>query len=135
MTARILAVEDHPAMREMLVQFLFLPPEFEVAAVARTGEQALDEIGEIDPEVVLVDVALPGMTGIELVRRIRSSGVATPCVMLSGHQDASYVRQALEAGASAYVVKGNPDEIVEAIRTVLRGDRYVPDAEPSHAVP
>jgi len=126
MTARIFAIEDHPAMRDMLVEFLSLSPEFEVTAVARSAEQALDELASESPELVLVDVALPGMTGIEFVRRFRGTHAETPCVMLSGHQDASYVRQALEAGASGYVVKGNPDELVEAIRTVLRGSRYVP---------
>jgi DNA-binding NarL/FixJ family response regulator len=72
-----------------------------------------------------VDVALPGMTGIEFVRRFRRRDSHTPCVMLSGHQDPLYVRQALEAGATAYVIKGNPDELVAAIRSVLRGERYV----------
>ena len=128
MTARILAIEDHPAMRDILVKFLALAPEFEVAAVVRTGEQALDALASVAPQLLLVDVALPGMTGIEFVRRIRTAGDDTPCVMLSGHQDPSYVRQALDAGATAYVVKGNPDELVNAIRTVLRGDRYVTGA-------
>jgi DNA-binding NarL/FixJ family response regulator len=127
MTARIFAIEDHAMMRDMLVEFLSLEPDWEVSGVAATGEQALHALDDTasPPSLVLVDVSLPGMTGIEFVRRFNRRGGRPPCVMLSGHHDPSYARHAEAAGAYGYVVKGNPEELVKAIRTVLEGRRYV----------
>jgi DNA-binding NarL/FixJ family response regulator len=132
-TTRIFAIEDHAVMRDMLVEFLSLEPDWEVSGVAATGEQALDALDDTSspPALVLVDVSLPGMTGIEFVRRFNRRAGRPPCVMLSGHHDPSYARHAEAAGAYGYVVKGNPEELVRAIRTVLSGDRYVRREEPS----
>jgi DNA-binding NarL/FixJ family response regulator len=133
-TTRIFAVEDHAIMRAMLVEFLTLEPGWEVSGVASSGEQALaalDEDTASPPSLVLVDVSLPGMTGIEFVRRFNRRAGRPPCVMLSGHHDPSYARHAEAAGAYGYVVKGNPEELVRAIRTVLTGRRYVGAAEPA----
>jgi len=134
MTVRIYAVEDHELMRGMLVEFLSLVPGFEVSGFASSAEEALGDPSLSGTSIVLVDVSLPGMTGIDFVRELRGAGGGPPCVMLSGHRDPSYVRHALAAGAVGYVVKGNPEELVHAIRTVLGGGRYVSGEQDHFAV-
>jgi DNA-binding NarL/FixJ family response regulator len=125
-SVRIFILEDHSLMRDVLVEFLSLEPDWLVTGVARSGEDALVELEALPaaPSIVLVDVSLPGITGIEFVRRYARTERRAPCVMLSGHHDASYVRQALAAGAAGYVLKGNPAELLRTIDAVVRGEQH-----------
>lgn len=125
MMYRVFIVEDHPDMREMLGAFLDTEPDLQVCGAASNGRDALEQIDPDACDIVLIDVAMPVMNGIELVRRLNEQGVDLPCLMLSGHAEAMYIQGALEAGARGYVMKGDPDTILEAIRCVLRGDRYL----------
>jgi DNA-binding NarL/FixJ family response regulator len=121
----ILLVEDHAVFAGVLVRLLSQTRDMEIVKVARTAEGALEELPQQAFDLVLVDVALPEMNGISLVALLRDQYPELPCLMLSGHSLAHYVKRALRAGARGYVLKDNGQEIVRSIRQVLRGDIYV----------
>jgi len=96
-----------------------------VAAVAPTAEAALQRLRTLLIDLVLVDVALPTMNGIDLVAMLHTQIPDLPCLILSGHNEIDYVRRALTAGARGYIIKGNPLSIVAAIKRVLAGEIYL----------
>ncbi len=98
--------------------------DLRVSGVASTGEDALEHLARSLPNLMLVDVSLPRMSGLDLVATVRQRWPGTRVVVLSGHGDRSHVSRAISAGADGFVVKGNPEEIVEAIRRVFNGERY-----------
>ena len=122
---RVFIVEDHPLMRDMLTEFLALEETLEVAGVVESAEAALAQFPVPPPDLVLIDMSLPGMSGIELVRQLCKLQPGMPCVMLSGHGEKHYVEQAFESGASGYILKGEPDELPLAIQQILAGGRFV----------
>ena len=123
---RIYLVEDHPIMRDALCMMLEMEADMEVCGEAETAEAALGAIAAAAPDVVLVDVSLPGMSGIELVPLLLQREPAFRCLMLSGHREKQYVEQALAAGAQGYVVKSSLlDELTDGIRRVMQGERYL----------
>jgi DNA-binding NarL/FixJ family response regulator len=121
----LLIVEDNATFADTLVQFLSRFGDYTVAARISSGEGALELLPGLAVDLALIDVSLPGMSGIELVSAIREIQPDLPCVMLSGHHDRSYVRRALAAGAQGYVLKQNPFDLVEAVRLVLTGHTYL----------
>jgi DNA-binding NarL/FixJ family response regulator len=123
-TTEVFLVEDHGMMRDALVEFLAGLKGVRVAGAVATGGEALEQLAERRPDLVLADVSLPGMSGIELVQEIGNRWPELPCVMLSGHHAASYVERSRDAGARGYVLKGNPDELQVAITTVAQGGTY-----------
>jgi DNA-binding NarL/FixJ family response regulator len=127
MAIRIYIVEDHRAMREMLADFLGRLPDLELCGMAGSGEEALLALPAAKPSVVLVDLSLPGLSGLDLIEEIRARSDCA-AIVLSGHRDRSWVGQALAAGARGYVLKGNPREIPDAIRKVLDGRIYLSDS-------
>ena len=124
MAIRVYIVEDHPLMRETLVAYLRLNSDIELCGVVESAEQATAGIEAADPSVVLVDLSLPGRSGLDLLKDIGDRW-AYPCIVLSGHGEASYVVRALELGARGYILKGHPEELPAAIRRVASGDVYV----------
>lgn len=127
-TKRIFLVDDHELFRETLAAFLGAQDDLELCGTAASGEEALGKIHPGSCDLVLVDVSMPGMNGIELVTRLRAVQPALACLMLSGHTDARYMARARDAGACGYIGKGDPDAIVPAIWNVLdrpstNGDR------------
>ena len=127
MAIRIYVVEDHPIMRETLVEYLKLNDDFELCGVAASGEEALDGLTAARAALVLLDLSLPGRSGLDLLPEIQSNS-PIPCIVLSGHREPSYVERALEAGARGYVLKGRPQEIPIAINAVLDGGLYVSES-------
>lgn len=121
----IYIIEDHGSMRVMLREFLDMAPNFHVCGVAETAEEALQELPTLDVHLLLIDVSLSGMSGIDLAEEISARWPEMSCLMFSAHEEASYARRSLAAGARGYVLKGDPDELSEAIRQVLEGKRYV----------
>lgn len=125
MSHRIFIVEDHPLMRAVLQEFVDDHPDMEVVSTAESGEQAVQALADSTggrPDVLLVDVALPGMSGIDLVRRVKARWPGIRCIMLSGHLRSTYVERAFAAGAVGYLPKGKPEDVVAAIRRVLQDD-------------
>lgn len=126
MATQVYILEDHDVMREALAEFITGETSFEVWGTAGSAEQALDDLAEAsEVELVLVDTRLPEMNGIEFVTEINRQRPELKCVMLSGHDEETYVEKALEAGAKGYIVKGNPSEISIALERVLDGEVYL----------
>lgn len=126
----VLVVEDHLAMGRVLARFLRERGNIVVWALVQTAEVALERLaapaanGE-HPALVLIDVSLPGMSGIELVAELARLYPELPCLMLSAHSDPKYVRQALDNSARGYVAKGDPPVILQAVTRVLDGEVYL----------
>ena len=119
---RVVAVDDHPVFLRGLVACLEDAPEVEIAGLATDGVTALATITETDPDVVLLDLNLPDLDGIEVVRRLRATGSTCPVLLLTMVEDERALRAALEAGARGYLLKGSDQEaIVAALRTVVDG--------------
>jgi DNA-binding NarL/FixJ family response regulator len=121
----ILVVEDHSLLVASLVRILRERGGFEVVAVASSAEQALEKLPGLAVDLVLVDVSLPRMNGIDLVAIIRVEYPGLPCLMLSGHASAQYVDRSLEAGARGYVLKDDVSGIIKGIKLVLNGGSYI----------
>lgn len=124
---RLLVVEDNAVLASTMVRFLRDQGDLTVVGVATTAEAALEQLETLVVDLVLVDVALPAMSGIDLVAIVHKRYPELPCLMLSGHNEIDYVRRALAAGAKGYVVKGSPLTIKVAVKRVLAGEIYLSD--------
>jgi DNA-binding NarL/FixJ family response regulator len=118
-------VEDHPIFAQVLLRFLQERGHLEVVSVARSAEEALDQIPDFELDLILVDVSLPVRSGISLVLLLHEKYPDLPCVMLSGHRSSQYARRSLDAGARGYLIKDHADQILEGIQHVLDGEIYV----------
>ncbi len=125
MNCTTLLVEDHPLMRETLSEFINGLDNVEIVAAVATGDEALEFCSRQEPCLALIDVSLPKTSGLELLREMRARHPNVVCVMLSAHQEITYIRRALNHGAQGYVVKGNPSELVDAIHEVIHGKTYL----------
>lgn len=121
----ILVVEDSAILSSTLERFLREHGHMTVAAVVKSAEAALEQLSRLNVDLVLVDVALPSMNGIDLVAILQKQYPELPCLMLSGHSERYYVTRALAVGAKGYVIKGNPLEILAAVQHVLAGETYI----------
>jgi DNA-binding NarL/FixJ family response regulator len=121
----ILLVEDHKVFAKALLRVLSSNQDLNVVAVEDTAEKALERLADLKVDLVLADISLPKMSGIDLVEEVRERYPKLPCVVLSGHNSLHYVRSALNAGARGYMVKENPVGILEGIRCVLNGELYI----------
>jgi DNA-binding NarL/FixJ family response regulator len=124
MTA-LLIVEDNSTFANTMIHFLSRLGQLTVAALAPTAEAALELLPQLTVDLVLVDVSLPTMSGIDLVAAMREQHPDLRCIMLSGHHERDYVRRALAAGARGYVLKENPLDLLEAVRSVMAGETYL----------
>ena len=135
MHARAVVVDDHPVVREGL-RALLSEAGVEVAGEAADGRAALAVIREVRPELAVVDVALPGLSGIELCRRIRRRLPQVQVVLISMFDEPAWRAEAARAGAAAYLLKGMaPAELVEAIRQVVKGERLLSEEEADKVLP
>jgi DNA-binding NarL/FixJ family response regulator len=123
-----LLVEDHPLMRETLSEFLAELSSIHLIGMVSSAEEALGFCDQNQPQLALVDVSLPGMSGIELVQALRERHPDMRCLMLSGHREISYVERALASGASGYVLKGDPADLLRGVAAVVEGGTYFSDA-------
>ena len=123
---RILVVDDHPIVRQGITSLLSNYPEFEIVGEADNGQDAVVLAMEEEPDVVLLDIRMPGESGLEVLRRIRPLQPQARVLMLTSFDDDEYVVGALRAGAQGYVLKNVSDEmLVNAIRGVYRGERVL----------
>jgi two-component system response regulator NreC len=123
---RILLADDHTVVREGLRALLERQPDMIVVAEAADGRTCVQLAEELMPDVVMMDVAMPGMNGIEAARRILAANTATAVVMLSMHRDESYVLRALKAGAKGYLLKDSPrEDVLAAIRAAAEGRSFL----------
>ncbi len=123
---RILIVDDHPLMRKGLALTLESEASFTVAGQVGAAEEALDLIHREDFDLAVIDISLPGMSGLELVKHLRAMRPELLTLVVSRHDEALYAERALRAGARGYVMKLQAaDVIVEAVQKVLNGHVYV----------
>jgi DNA-binding NarL/FixJ family response regulator len=122
-TVRVVVVDDHPLFVDGLRRLLASVPDLELAAVANTGAEALTAVEQAQPDVVLMDLHLPELSGIEATRRIVGSAPDIAVLVLSMLDDDDSVFAALRAGARGYLVKGaQPDEVLQAVRATANGE-------------
>jgi len=119
---KILLADDHRAFREGLSRILGEEDGLEIVALAGDGEEAVKLAGELKPDVAIVDVAMPGLSGIEAIKHVRARSPGTAIIVLSAYDYESYVLPSMEAGASAYLLKTvGVSEIARAVRAVHDG--------------
>lgn len=122
----ILVVDDHPLFRQGVVDALQLMPEFKVVGETSSGEKALELVLALMPEVVLLDVSMPGWNGIETAEKIALACPAATIIMLTASEDKDKLLAALKAGARGYVLKGvSAKELADVIRSTYAGEVYV----------
>lgn len=126
---RLLVADDHNLVREGLKQILAAAPGIEVTAEASNGDEALALVKAKDFDVALIDMSMPGLAGISLIKRLKLERPKVLVLVLSMHGEAQYAARALKAGASGYLTKDSASEqLVGAIRKVAAGGVYVSDA-------
>jgi DNA-binding NarL/FixJ family response regulator len=122
-TLRILVAEDHPLFRKGMISLLSSVPEFEVVGEAATGEEAVARAADLQPDVVLMDLQMPNVNGIEATRKILQESPSVRVLVVTLFEDEDSVFTALRAGARGYVLKdADEEEMVMAIRAVGRGE-------------
>lgn len=125
----MLVVEDHDQMRAMLVEMIRRLDDFALHGTAASVDDAVDLVGEPGqtdgPDVVMLDLTITGGSGVEVIAAVRSLRPSLPCLVLSGHREPHHVNTALSAGAAGYLVKGYPEELRQALRTVAAGGHYL----------
>ena len=126
MPVRILIVDDHGVLRAGLRALLEDEPDFQVVGEAADGEEGLRQAEALKPDIVLMDISMPGVDGIEATRRVHASLPNTRVLLLTVHEDKSLLREAIQSGASGYILKRAVEsELINAIRAVGRGELYV----------
>jgi two-component system, NarL family, nitrate/nitrite response regulator NarL len=124
---RVLVADDHPLYREAVVRAVRARPEFELIGQAEDGREALGVIRESAPDVAVLDVEMPSLGGLEVVRAVNRDALATRMVLLSAHLESDTVFSAVQAGVSAYLSKAWPAErICDALVAVARGEVILP---------
>ncbi len=125
-TIRVMVVDDHPIVRQGVRSLLSNYADFEIVGEAASGSTALRQAGDLAPHVILLDIRMPGVTGIDLVKQLRQIAPEAKVLMLTSFDDSEYVTGALRAGAHGYVLKSVSDEtLVSAIRAVYFGERVL----------
>lgn len=126
MKHRIFIVEDHPVIREAYKRLIRREPDLEIYGEAETGTAALVQIAETRPDLILLDVTLPDMSGIEVLKRLKASQPEVAVLIVSGQEEDLYARPAILAGARGYLDKFRlADVMTKAIRQILQGGFYV----------
>ncbi|SRR6266487_4396100 len=124
----VLVIEDHVVFGKALVRLLTEKANVDVVDVVRSAEEALEKLPSMNVDLVLIDVSLPTMNGIQLVTTIHQLFPNLLCLMLSGHLTPFYVQRSLEAGARGYVLKDDIPGVLEGVERVLEGEIYISSA-------
>jgi DNA-binding NarL/FixJ family response regulator len=123
---RVVVADDHAVVREGIRHVLERIPSLEVVAEAADGREVLDRVAEHRPDLIVLDVTMPGMSGLEVTRRLRQSGNTAGILILSMHDNPEYVLEAVRSGADGYVLKdAGPAELREAVQAVRDGKEYL----------
>lgn len=129
MKRKIFIVEDHEIVRESYAMFIDTTDELVVCGEAISGEEALQQIPSCHPDLVLVDLSLPGMSGIEFIKRLNASDAAPPILILTGHDNDAYRQEARQAGARDFIMKHEgPDALLQTIRAIFTEDAAASEA-------
>ena len=132
---RVLIVDDHQVVRLGLRAIVDWESDLEACGVAADGESALSLVRDCKPDVVIMDLSMPGMGGVEATRAILQESPSTHVLVLTWHADADHVRAAMAAGATGYLLKGDESQrLVDAVRAVHRGEDRMSDGLSQHIV-
>ncbi|HEX7734517.1 MAG TPA: response regulator transcription factor [Ktedonobacteraceae bacterium] len=122
-TISILITDDHALVRQGIRDFLDLQPDLNVVGEANSGEEATRMAGELAPDVVLMDLVMPGMGGVEATRHVKLASPHSQIIVLTSYHEDEYIFPALRAGATSYVLKDiGPEELADTIRKAARGE-------------
>lgn len=126
MTIRVILVDDHKILLDTLSSFLANEDDIQVVGTASDGSEVQKLVASLQPDVVVMDISMPGLNGIEATRRLVADHPKTKIVALSAYGQKQYVLEMLEAGASAYLIKGNDgSELLRALHAVVKGQKYL----------
>ncbi len=126
---KILIAEDHKTVREGVKLLVNAQPDMEVIGEADNGEDAIADAKRLDPDVIIMDISMPHVNGLQAAKRIRASCPRIKILTLTRHTDDGYLQQLIAAGANGYVLKQSaPSELIKAIRTVADGNAYMDPA-------
>ncbi len=121
---RVLLADDHPAVLDQVDRLL--EDDFEVVDEVSDGQALLEAVAATSPQLLVIDISMPRVDGLEATRRLRGSGLEVPIVFLTVHEDPDFVRAAFDAGGSGYVVKSRlASDLLVCIREVMAGRRFV----------
>jgi DNA-binding NarL/FixJ family response regulator len=125
MKLRVLLADDHAMVRKALRMLLEITPDIEVVGEAEDGQAVLDAVGTFSPDVICMDINMPGLNGIEATRQLVTAHAKVKVIGLSVHTDVALVADMIDAGASGYLVKSNAArELLQAIRQVSMEQKY-----------
>jgi DNA-binding NarL/FixJ family response regulator len=125
-TIKILIVDDHEVVRDGISAMLGRQPDFNVIGEANTGLAAVAKADELRPDLILMDLRMPEMTGVEAMRRIRNENAAVKFIVLTTYDSDEYIFDAIEAGAKGYLLKdASREELFQAVRAVYRGESLI----------
>ncbi|MGD1153822.1 MAG: response regulator transcription factor [Syntrophales bacterium] len=123
---RIIIVDDHPVVRRGLKQILHEEPDIKVIGEAESAQEAFKIIRTIDCDAVVLDISLPGASGVEILKQLKYEYKKLPVLILSVHPEEQYAVRVMKAGASGYLTKESaPEELVKAIRKIISGGKYI----------
>ena len=126
---KVLIVDDHPLLRQGLTRLLELEQDIKVVGQAENGEEALAVVEKLQPDVILLDINMPGMNGIETTRILREQYPNVHVLALTIHDDESYVSEMIRSGAQGYLLKdAEPSRVIQAIRRVFSGESVYPSS-------
>ncbi|HJR79103.1 MAG TPA: response regulator transcription factor [Anaerolineales bacterium] len=126
MTVTVLLADDHPIIRHGLLRLLEAEPDIRVVGEASDGLQAVELAEKLKPKILVIDMMMPGLNGLEVLRQVRRRSPATLNIVLSMQSADAYVVEALKSGASGYILKDSgPGEVLIAVRQVLQGKRFL----------
>jgi two-component system, NarL family, response regulator NreC len=122
---KILVVDDHPLVRFGVINQLKSANEFVIVGEAENGEEAIEKTKTLKPDLVIIDIFMPGLSGIEATRLIKKKHPETKVLALTGFENEDYVYQIIRSGAGGYVLKSaEKDELLKAVRAVINGERF-----------
>ncbi len=123
---KILIADDHPILRQGIKQIIEEAPDMEVTGEASNGAEVLTKVYNNDFDIIVLDITMPGRSGLEALKQLKNEKPKTPVIILSMHPEEQYAVRALKAGASGYLTKASaPEELVTAIRKVAQGGKYI----------
>jgi DNA-binding NarL/FixJ family response regulator len=123
---KVIIVDDHPVVRRGLKQILQEEPDVEVVGEAESAQEAFKIIRTIDCDAVVLDISLPGASGVEILKQLKHEYQKLPVLILSVHPEEQYAVRVMKAGASGYLTKESaPEELVKAIRKIISGGKYI----------
>lgn len=126
MTIRILITDDHQLFREGIANLLSSSPQIEIVGQAENGQEAIEKARKLKPDIVIMDLSLPIINGVDATRILHKELPETKVLVLSMHAEKNYIKEALEAGAYGYLFKDcTYDQLIEAINTVYQGKKYL----------